>query len=97
MPETLSLADTIVSLLKADFLELMEGVWWQILPVNDEYDYDIIACGIGVCWKNFLPLLLHNGLFYTRLSSTVNTYLVSDFTWKISAFFLSNDRLQPGT
>ena len=84
MPRTLSLTDTTMSLLNAAFGELTEGVWWWILPMNkdDDKDYNSIACGIGVSWKNLLPLLIHNGLVHAKCQSTVNQCLVFNVVWK---------------
>ena len=67
------------------------GVWWRILPINDEDDHESIAFGTGVLWENLLPLLMNNGLVYSGLRSTVNTYIVSEPTWKTFCLLYQHD------
>ena len=68
------------SCLQRCFAALSEGIWWRVLPLED--DFDDICVDIGVDWDDLLPFLLHYGLLYTEKRQTFNEYLISSSMWQ---------------
>ena len=80
-PRTLSIEQQTMELIQLAFRNLSEGVWWRILPVEDEL-LDDIGVGIGLDdWEDLLPLLVHSGLLYTRMKTSVSRYYIDHYSW----------------
>ena len=59
-----------------------EGIWWRILPLALEDDYDDISVGMGIDWEDLLPLLINNGLLYSTKRTTACDYRISQDLWQ---------------
>jgi len=69
------------SLLIKCFDRLKTGVWWRILPTEDEDEYDDVSVGIGINWEHLLPLLMDSGLLKVDKHNRTDSYVVSHDTW----------------
>ena len=82
-------------LLQCCFEALAEGIWRRILPLDE--DIDDIACRMGLEWDDLLPLLLHSGLVYAQLRSTVNYYVIDHSSWSTFCFtFQGSSKINKG-
>ena len=57
--------------------KLEEGIWWRILPLRLEKEYDIMSVGMGIKWEYLLPLLIDSGLLFTTKRETCHKYQIS--------------------
>lgn len=80
VPEIQSTENTTGSLLILLFCDLKEGTWWQIFPVENNFDCDSISCGMGFSWEDLLPLLACDRLIVAVPRSIVNGHTVSEVT-----------------